>query len=180
MQAFKALARRLGGWILRLSGEETRVSRHLTIETHPLATEVTLVLDRPRKLRFTLSEASEFRRRTGISVWTGEGTPNGTGLDIGALDEEQLLELLTVTCIADDPTVTPETLGPHLAGETLMEVVAALMVLVGDFLPDAPEDVLENPLMASALLRLMSADTGRSPLKPSAFRKGNTGGLPRA
>lgn len=172
----KKVAGRVGRWLARWSADEVQVSRGLTLDAHPLATEVTLTLDRPRRLRFTLHEAAEFRKRTGISVWTGEGTPGAQGLDIGALTEDQLLELLAVACMAEDPSVTPARLASSIAGEKLMEVVAALMVLIGDFLPEVSEDVAENPLVASALLRLTSEATGRSPLRPWALRSGTTGG----
>jgi hypothetical protein len=172
--------RRMAAWGARLlsraAGEHPQVRRTIRYEASPLATEVSLTLDRPRKLRFTMAEASEFRRRTGISVWTGEGTEDGTGLNIAALNETQLLELLTVTCLADDPGVTPGMLGPHIAGEKLLDVVAALMVLVADFLPDVSEEVLENPLVASALLQLMSESTGRSRRKPSGSAMRSSGG----
>lgn len=172
----RALAGWLGARLSQLSGEEVRVSRGLVLDAHPLATVVTLTLDRPRRLRFTMAEAVRLKKTTGISVWTGEGTPDGQGLDIGALDETVLLELLTICASADDPSVTADALAPHVAGETLMDVVAALMVLVGDFLPEVPEDLVENPLMASALLRLMSSSTGRSPQARSGSGNGITGG----
>jgi hypothetical protein len=170
-------ARRIAAWCARLfgklAGEHTQVSRAIRYDAHPLATEVRLTLDRPRKLRFTISEAREFLRRTGISVWT-------EGINIGELDEEQLLQLLTVACLAEDPGVKPEQLAPFIAGEKLLDVVSALMVLISDFLPDVSEEVLENPLVASALLRLMSEGTGRSPLKGSGLKARNTGGSHRA
>lgn len=176
--------RRFCGWLAdvfgRLSGEQVQVTRGLTLDAHPLATEVTLRLDRPRKLRFTMREAVELRKRTGISVWTGEGTPSGRGLDLGALDEVGLLELLTICCEAEDPEVTAEQLAPHLAGEKLVDAVAALMVLLGDFHPDVSEGEPENPLVASALIHLMSGSTGRSQRKRSGSTNPSTGGLPRA
>ena len=162
------LAGRLGSRLTRLSGEEVRVRRGLVMDGHPLTTEVRLTLDRPRTLRFTMAEAAAFGKRTGISVWK-------QGIDVGELEEEQLLELLAVCCHAEDPTVTPEQLAPHIAGEKLTDVVSAVLVLIGDFMPPMPEDALENPLLASALLRLMSSSTGRSPFKTSESPKPNTG-----
>ncbi|MFW6031003.1 MAG: hypothetical protein ACOC9T_00300 [Myxococcota bacterium] len=170
------LSRRFAAW----AGHEVEISRGLHLDESPLATVVTLTLDRPRKLRFTMREAAEFRRRTGVSVWTGEGTPDGMGLNFAALSEDHLLELLTVCCLNEDPEVTADELAEYLAGEKLKEVVAALMVLVSDFLPEVSEDDPANPLVAGALIHLMSGSTGRSPRKPSDSRSGTTGGLPRA
>jgi hypothetical protein len=147
--------------------KQTQVSAGLQVEKHPLVTEVRLALDRPRKLRFTMAEASEFKRRTGISVWK-------QGINVGELEEEQFLELLAVCCLADDPAVTAAELAPALAGKTLLDATAALLVVVGDFV-ETPEDILENPLMASALIRLMSSSTGRSPLRRSGSRTSSSG-----
>jgi hypothetical protein len=178
------LAGWLGRWFFRLSGEEVRyrVGRTgvLTAELSPLVTEVRLRIDRtePRTLRFTLAESAAFRKRTGISVFTGKGTPGDEGLDIYALEEEQFLELLAVCCFADDPTVTPEQLAPHLHGQNLVDALAAVGTVVGDFHPDMTEDVLENPLLANALVHLMRRSTGRSPRRRSASPKSSSGASP--
>jgi hypothetical protein len=180
------LAGRLGRILSRLSGEEVhfRVDRKgvLTAELSPLVTEVRLKIDRerPRRLRFTMAEAAAFRKRTGISVFTGKGTPNDEGLDVCALEEEQFLELLAVCCFADDPTVTPEQLAPHLHGMNLVDALAAVGTVVGDFHPDMTEDVLENPLLANALIHLMRRSTGRSPHRRSASPKSSSGASPPA
>lgn len=180
----RRLARRLGEQILRLSGEEvhyrTERTGVLTVELSPLVTEVRLKIDRlePRRLRFTMAEAAAFRKRTGISVFTGKGTPNDEGLDVYALEEEQFLELLAVCCFADDPTVTPEQLAPHLHGKNLVDALAAVGTVVGDFHPDMTEDVLENPLLANALVHLMRRSTGRSPRRHSASPRSSSGASP--
>lgn len=180
----RSLAGQLGEWLSRLSGEEPRARLRdgvLTVEAHPLVTEIRLKLDRPepRTLRFTMAEASAFLKQTGISVWTGKGTPDGQGLDILALEVDQLVHLLAVCCFADDPTVTPEQLAPHLVGENLLDVIGAVAKVVGDFHPPISEDVLKNPLVASALIRWMSSSTGRSQLRHSGLAKPTTGGSRR-
>jgi hypothetical protein len=175
MKGIRSLAGRLGRWLLQVTGEAPTKPRLIQMEDHPLTTQVRLQLDRERTLRFTGREAVAFLRKTGISIWTGAGTPNGEGLDIGRLELDQLLELLAIACSAEDPAVTAEALAPHVGGERLFDVVAALMVLVGDFLPEPSEEAAENPLVASALLRWMNGSTGLSPLKRSGSRSKSTG-----
>lgn len=144
-----------------------RPARSLALDIrNPLTTEITLTIDRPRKLRFTMLESAEFRRRTGISVMKD-------GLDPLELNEDELLHFLCAANMAEDPDVTPADLAPHIVGDRFVVVLGAVLTLASDFSPQGEGD--QNPLVASVRSLLTTPASGRSRHRPSASPIGNTG-----
>lgn len=166
----RRLVGRLGRLLSRWAGAEE--ADELVLDARPTEVRVRLLLDRMRVLRWTNLEAMRFKRRTDIDLWRDEIQPLEWSID-------HFMEFLAVAALVDDPGVTAEALAPYVAGEKVTEAMAAVMVLIGDWVPDMEEGATENPRVASALTRLMVGSVGRSPSTPSASPTKSTGASAR-
>lgn len=146
MNALRNVCARLARLFERLAGHGKVISPNLrAFSTTVGSVEVTLLLDRPRRLRFTMAEAAAFHRRTGISVWQ-------KGVDVYELEAQQLVELLAICAHHEDPEVTPEGIAAHLSGKRLVDAVAAAVLLTQNLVPFPTDQDLG--VRHAALLRL--------------------------